>query len=515
MNYLNKIQLPENISSLNDISDDNDNSINDLIEYLFTKKKFDEKVILKIYKTFFEKKLNEKIKENYFDLITKFSNLILPIIIKSKHPRQGIYQLLRLVDLINPNFEFIESLIKNTFAHKKISEILTFSGHATTLLSSDKNLLEILDPYYKIKLNKNINNFKNEFNKINLSNDEETILNKLRKIHRKFKFQIIVSIITDEIRVEEAAHEFYLLAYSTLEKAKDISVDLISKKNNFNRIMLDDFGILAYGRFAQNLMTSNSDLDLVFIFPDKNENFPIKKKYQTFYSQISQKIISVLSSKTSENFLYEVDTKLGPKQGFSNMCCTISEFKRFHEDGTFSWEKMALRKSKLISVDTTFQQDLNKFIDRLKQRAIDKKSLINEIKKMRRISDKPETNSIKKNSIDRKVLNWYETKYSLGGQRDIEFLEFFYHDVYTINQIENLDEKKLFIKKSKLFYSVIDQYVNLTFSKTKPNTLTSQILKRLQSNLNINDLGSLKLKLKTNKMEINKYLLEIIDYKHN
>ena len=62
MNYLNKIQLPENISSLNDISDDNDNSINDLIEYLFTKKKFDEKVILKIYKTFFEKKLNEKIK---------------------------------------------------------------------------------------------------------------------------------------------------------------------------------------------------------------------------------------------------------------------------------------------------------------------------------------------------------------------------------------------------------------------------------------------------------------------
>ena len=134
---------------------------------------------------------------------------------------------------------------------------------------------------------------------------------------------------------------------------------------------------------------------------------------------------------------------------------------------------------------------------------------------MRRISDKPETNSIKKNSIDRKVLNWYETKYSLGGQRDIEFLEFFYHDVYTINQIENLKEKKLFIKKSKLFYSVIDQYVNLTFSKTKPNTLTSQILERLQINLNINDLGSLKLKLKTNKMEINKYLLEIIDYKHN
>ena len=193
------------------------------------------------------------------------------------------------------------------------------------------------------------------------------------------------------------------------------------------------------------------------------------------------------------------------------MCCTISEFKRFHEDGTFSWEKMALRKSKLICVDTTFQQDLNKFIDRLKQRAIDKKSLINEIKKMRRISDKPETNSIKKNSNDRKVLNWYETKYSLGGQRDIEFIEFFYDHRDIIKNIENLDEKKLYIKKSKLLYSIIDQYVNLTFSNIKPSTLTNQILKRLQIDLNLNDLGSLKLKLKTNKIEINKYLLEIID----
>ena len=86
-------------------------------------------------------------------------------------------------------------------------------------------------------------------------------------------------------------------------------------------------------------MTSNSDLDLVFIFPDKNKNFPNKKIYQTFYSQVSQKIISVLSSKTAENFLYEVDTKLGPKQGFSNVCCTMSEFKNFMKMNHFHGKK--------------------------------------------------------------------------------------------------------------------------------------------------------------------------------
>ena len=56
MDYFNKIQLPENISSLKDINNDNDTSINELIEYLFTKKKFNEKEILKIYENFFKKK---------------------------------------------------------------------------------------------------------------------------------------------------------------------------------------------------------------------------------------------------------------------------------------------------------------------------------------------------------------------------------------------------------------------------------------------------------------------------
>ena len=58
---------------------------------------------------------------------------------------------------------------------------------------------------------------------------------------------------------------------------------------------------------SENLMTSNSDLDLVFIFPDKNQNFQNQKTYHLILSLISQKMISILSSKTSENLIYEFD----------------------------------------------------------------------------------------------------------------------------------------------------------------------------------------------------------------
>ena len=152
MNYINKIQLPENISSIKDVNEYYDQNINDLITYLFKKTKFNKQDILNFFRAYFKNIINKKIQDDYINLIEKFSNSILPIILKSKYPRQGTYQLLRFIDAIQPNFEFIEMVILNSFSHKKISDILTFSGHATNLLSKDINLLEILDPYYRNKI---------------------------------------------------------------------------------------------------------------------------------------------------------------------------------------------------------------------------------------------------------------------------------------------------------------------------------------------------------------------------
>ena len=520
MNYINKTQLPENISSINDVNEYYDQNINKLITYLFKNTKFNKHEILKFYRAYFKNIINEKIKNDYINLIEKFSNSLLPIILKSKYPRQGTYQLLRFIDAIQPNFEFIEMVILNSFSHKKMSEILTFSGHATNLLSKDIKLLEILDPYYDIKLNKNINIYQKEFNKISVNEDEEIILNKLRKTHRQLKFQIIVSIITDELKVEDAAYELYLLAHCTLQKVQKVAVHLISLEKNFNPAVIDDFGILSYGRFAQNLMTTNSDLDLVFIFPDRNQSFQNQKNYHFILSLIAQKMISILSSKTSQNLIYEVDTKLGPKVSISSKACTLSEFKSFHENDTFSWEKMAFMKSELVFKNNNFQIELDKVIKKFKSQTIDSKKLIQEIIEMRKINIKPK--NIKKNkeqvnlniaeNIENKI-HWYETKYSLGGQRDIEFLEFFYNNPKYHEIIENMEEKKHFIKKAKMFYFIIDQYVNLTYSNQKPSRLTNQILEKLQRNLNIKDLGSLKLSLKNTKNEINKYLIYILENK--
>ena len=118
-----------------------------------------------------------------------------------------------------------------------------------------------------------------------------------------------------------------------------------------------------------------------------------------------------------------------------------------------------------------------------------------------------------KNLINRKsknLLNWYETKYSLGGQRDIEFLEYFYIREKIYRKIENLDVKKLFLKKVKLFYFILDQFVNITFSMDKPRNLPNKVSKYLVSYLNLKDLGTLKQTVKDHKNQIRKNIEEIL-----
>ena len=87
---------------------------------------------------------------------------------------------------------------------------------------------------------------------------------------------------------------------------------LVENKKNLieHNIVCKDFSIIAYGRFGTNSMTANSDVDLVFVYGGK-----FKKN---IYISIFKQLIKILSTKTTEGYIYEVDTKLKPSGKFKN-----------------------------------------------------------------------------------------------------------------------------------------------------------------------------------------------------
>ena len=93
---------------------------------------------------------------------------------------------------------------------------------------------------------------------------------------------------------------------------------------------------------------------------------------------------------------------------------------------------------------------------------------------------------------------------------DIEFLEYFYQRKEISENIENLDVKRLFIKNVKIFYFVLDQFINITFSSEKPENLPNKVLTYLIEYLDLKDLGNLKQKVNDQKNLVHRYLQEIL-----
>ena len=128
--------------------------------------------------------------------MSKIFKEIVPIIFRNKHKEEGLYQLLRYVNSLNSNLDYLEILKNSSFVYENLSKVLLFSGILTDILSRDIKLLEVIQPEYAIRLNGNISYYKNSFEKLDLQNqDTEGMLNALRKHHRLTKFQILFALI--------------------------------------------------------------------------------------------------------------------------------------------------------------------------------------------------------------------------------------------------------------------------------------------------------------------------------
>ena len=118
-----------------------------------------------------------------------------------------------------------------------------------------------------------------------------------------------------------------------------------------------------------------------------------------------------------------------------------------------------------------------------------------------------------KNQKKKIISKWFETKYVAGGQRDIEFLKFFYEkDSNFIDKYEK-DKKLLLFKKLESIFLRLDQVVNICFVNEKQNNLPNAAITLLINELNEKDLGSLKALISQGKINIFNTLNKIVESK--
>jgi glutamate-ammonia-ligase adenylyltransferase len=161
-------------------------------------------------------------------------------------------------------------------------------------------------------------------------------------------------------------------------------------------------------------MTAASDLDLVLIY-DFDADHPVSNGPQaldaiSYFTRVTQRLISSLTVATRRGRLYEVDLRLRPSGRKGPVATQFSSFSTYQSRDAESWEHMALSRARVIAGDPSLAADVE--AERcaiLAHSAVS--SLRRDIDEMRQLI-----------AQEKSPRGPFDLKYAAGGLVDIDFI---------------------------------------------------------------------------------------------
>lgn len=172
--------------------------------------------------------------------------------------------------------------------------------------------------------------------------DDETLLNLLRRAHHAEVFRTLARDVEGRIRVEQVADDLSLLADSVLRVTAQWCWGRLRNRHR----EAPQFAIIGYGKLGGKELGYGSDLDIVFVFDDDDERAP------EVYAAFVRKLINWLTVKTGEGDLFEIDTALRPN---GNSGLLVTSFKAYADyqqqrgsNTAWTWEHQAMTRARFV-----------------------------------------------------------------------------------------------------------------------------------------------------------------------
>lgn len=351
--------------------------------------------------------------------------------------------------LLNQNRNFLSFLIEIMGSAPRLASYLSHYTHTFDTL--------LLEPFKKAFPNKR--HLKQEFyHWLEQTTDYEDVLNLARQWAKEKQFLIGVRLLRMAISTENS-YRYYTHVAEVL-----INIMISIAEKEFLKTSTKPKGcsmaILALGRLGSQELTATSDLDLIFIFDTGREtknNLEIFEA-KNYYTRLCRRIITSLNAQTAGGKIYDIDLRLRPSGNKGPIAVHIDTFEQYQLNEAWTWEHMALTRSRVIHGSPQLRQKINKVI----LNTLCQKKDINKIKK--RVSD-----------MRQKVDSYHHTnnpwrlKYVRGGLMDIEF-------IIQYLQLKNAQNTPDCLKKN--MRETIDYF-------KEASILTSQEAKTLKSALKL------------------------------
>jgi glutamate-ammonia-ligase adenylyltransferase len=174
-----------------------------------------------------------------------------------------------------------------------------------------------------------------------------------RRFVRREEFHLSVATLEGRLDANEAGQLRSNLAAAALS----LLLPLILKQHEarHGRIPGADFGIVALGKTGSGEMLAGSDLDLMLIYDHAaHDTAPTQ-----YFVRLSHALTGLLTARGPEGPIYQVDMRLRPSGNQGPFAVSLAAFRRYHREESWTWERMALTRARVLAATPKFTNILD------------------------------------------------------------------------------------------------------------------------------------------------------------
>ncbi len=343
-------------------------------------------------------------------------------ITSSSDPDLALNNLESLISSVGARETLYSFFEENPQAVESVIKIFSSSEYLSKIVIRHPEIVDMfLDPEEMLKKQSRADMQGELFSLIEQCGSYAEKLDILRKYKNMEEVRIGYIDILGYVRPADASRFLSNLADVSLGCALKIAGDEVRRVygrpvcKTDGRINEAGFCIVGMGKLGGEEITYGSDLDIVFLYSGDGETDgkqPISN--HEFFTHLSSKTMSALTSMTREGSVFKIDVRLRPSGSKGPLSQSITAFRTYIEDHADIWELQSLTRARVIAGDEAIGRVVIECIQSVLygvSRSPD--DLVTAIRNMRK---RMEAEVSKENN------EYYDIKAGEGGIIDIEFI---------------------------------------------------------------------------------------------
>jgi len=366
------------------------------------------------------------------ELLTEVQPLLIDALAKTADPDLAFISFDRFLSELPSGVQLFSLLRANPSLLRLVAEIMGSAPRLASILSRRRRVLDaVLDPGFFGSLpGPNVLAAMIDTEVGGAASFEEA-LDRARVIGSEQAFLIGVRVLSGTIGAGQAGGAYAMLAERLIAALQERVEEQLERVHG--RVPGGGAVVLAMGKLGGREMTAASDLDLILVYDfDAEATLSTGLKplaTSQYYSRLTQRLVSALTSQTVEGRLYEVDLRLRPSGQKGPLAAQLSGFVHYQATNAWTWEHMALTRARAISGTPELRARVEAAIRDVLLRPRDLQKLAADVRDMRRrIEQEKGTEDI------------WDLKQVRGGLVDLEFITQYLQLVHAPSHPEILDQ---------------------------------------------------------------------------